>query len=160
VARILVTGSAVGLGRLAAQRLVASGHDVVLHGRNRDRANHAMQTVPGASAALVSDLESINETRALAEQANAVGAFQAVIHNAGIYRPSQPRHESVAGLDDVFAINALAPYLLTALIQGPQRLVYLTSGLHRGGDPDLKDLPWRRTLWSGARSPTRTRSCS
>jgi NAD(P)-dependent dehydrogenase (short-subunit alcohol dehydrogenase family) len=87
VARILVTGSAVGLGRLAAQRLVASGHDVVLHGRNRDRANHAMQTVPGASAALVGDLESINETRALAEQANAVGAFQAVIHNAGIYRP-------------------------------------------------------------------------
>jgi len=152
VARILVTGSAGGLGQLAAQRLVASGHDVVLHGRNRDRANHAMQAVPGASAALVGDLASIDETRALAEQANALGPFQAVIHNAGVYRPSEPRHESVDGLDDVFAINTLAPYLLTALIQGPRRLVYLTSGLHRGGDPDLEDLPWRRKRWSGAQA--------
>ena len=152
MARILVTGSAAGLGRLSAKRLVAAGHDVVLHGRNRDRANDAMQAVPGARAALIGDLASIDATRALAEQANGMGPFQAVIHNAAVYRPSEARYESVDGLDDVFAINTLAPYLLTALIRGPQRLIYLTSGLHRGGDPDLEDLSWRHKRWSGAQA--------
>jgi len=152
VARIFVTGSAEGLGQLAARRLVASGHEVVLHGRNRDRARHAMHAVPGAKAALVGDLASIRGTRALAEQANAIGPFQAVIHNAGVYRPSEPRRETVDGLDDVFAINTLAPYLRSALIQAPQRLIYLTSGLHRGGDPDLEDLPWRRRRWNGSQA--------
>jgi NAD(P)-dependent dehydrogenase (short-subunit alcohol dehydrogenase family) len=111
-----------------------------------------MQAVPGARAALVGDLASIDGTRALAEHANAVGPFQAVIHNAGVYRPSEPRYESVDGLDDVFAINTLAPYLLTGLIEGPQRLIYLSSGLHRGGDPDLADSPWRRKRWSEAQA--------
>jgi NAD(P)-dependent dehydrogenase (short-subunit alcohol dehydrogenase family) len=152
VARILVTGSAEGLGQLAARRLVASGHDVVLHGRNRDRARHAMDAVPGGTAALAGDLASIQETRALAEQANAIGPFQAVIHNAGVFRPSEPRRETVDGLDDVFVINTLAPYLLTALIQGPQRLIYVTSGLHLGGDADLEDLPWRRKRWNGSQA--------
>ena len=99
-----------------------------------------MRAVPGARTALEGDLASIEETRVLAQQANGAGPFQAVIHNAGVYRPSARRWETVDGLDDVFAINALAPYLLTALIEGPQRLIYLTSGLHQGGDPDLRDL--------------------
>ena len=149
MARIFITGSADGLGQLAARRLVASGHEVVLHGRNRDRALEAMVAVPGAREALVGDLASIHETRNLAEQANAFGPFQAVIHNAGVYRPGEARHETVDGLDDVFAINALAPYLLTALISGPQRLIYNTSGLHRGGDPDLEDLQRHRRRWNG-----------
>ena len=152
MARIFITGSADGLGRLAARNLVAAGHDVVLHGRNRDRAEDAMRAVPGARTALVGDLASIEATRALARQANEAGPFQAVIHNAGVYRPGAARHDTVDGLDDVFAINALAPYLLTALIEGPQRLIYLTSGLHQGGDPDLGDLQWRRRRWSGSQA--------
>ena len=150
--RIFVTGSADGLGQLAARRLVALGHDVVLHGRNRDRAQQAMRAVPGARTALEGDLASIDATRALARQANEAGPFQAVIHNAGFYHPGAGRHETVDGLDEVFAVNALAPYLLTALIEGPQRLIYLTSGLHQGGDPDLRDLPWRRRRWSGSQA--------
>ena len=149
MARIFITGSADGLGQLAARRLIALGHEVVLHGRNRDRAQHALRAVPGARTALVGDLASIEATRALARDANEAGPFQAVIHNAGVYRPGAERHETVDGLDDVFAINALAPYLLTALIEGPQRLIYLTSGLHQGGDPDLSDLQQRRRGWSG-----------
>jgi NAD(P)-dependent dehydrogenase (short-subunit alcohol dehydrogenase family) len=123
-----------------------------LHGRNRERAGDAMVAVPGAREALAGDLASIQETRDLAQQANAIGPFQAVIHNAGVYRPGEARHETVDGLDDVFAINALAPYLLTALIDGPQRLIYITSGLHRGGDPDLEDLPGRRRRWNGSQA--------
>src|SRR6202171_4935483 len=152
MARIFVTGSADGLGQLAARNLVALGHDVVLHGRNRERAQDAMHAVPGARTALEGDLASIEQTRALAQQANAAGPFQAVIHNAGVYRPSAGRGETVDGLDDVFAVNALAPYLLTALIEGPHRLIYLTSGLHLSGDPDLGDLQLRRRRWSGSQA--------
>jgi NAD(P)-dependent dehydrogenase (short-subunit alcohol dehydrogenase family) len=152
MARIFITGSADGLGRLAARRLVALGHDVVLHGRNRDRAQQALRAVPGARAALEGDLASIEQTRELAGQANAAGPFQAVIHNAGVYRPGAAPRETVDGLDEVFAINALAPYLLTALIEGPQRLIYLTSGLHQGGDPDLRDLQQSRRRWSGSQA--------
>jgi NAD(P)-dependent dehydrogenase (short-subunit alcohol dehydrogenase family) len=149
LARIFITGSADGLGQLAARRLVALGHDVVLHGRNRDRAEEALRAVPGARAALEGDLASIERTRELSRQANAAGPFQAVIHNAGVFRPSAVFRETVDGLDDVFAVNALAPYLLTALIEGPHRLIYLTSGLHLSGDPDLGDLQLRRRRWSG-----------
>jgi NAD(P)-dependent dehydrogenase (short-subunit alcohol dehydrogenase family) len=152
MARIFITGSADGLGQLAARNLVALGHDVVLHGRSRDRAQHAMRAVPGARAALEGDLASIEQTRTLAQQANAVGPFQAVIHNAGIYRPGAGRRETVDGLDDVFAINALAPFLLTALIERPPRLIYVTSGMHQLGDPDVRDLQWRQDRWNGSQA--------
>src|SRR5262249_15982860 len=142
MARIFITGSADGLGQLAARRLVALGHDVVLHGRNGDRAQQALRAAPGARTALEGDLASIEQTRELAGQANAAGPFQAVIHNAGVYRPGAASRETVDGLDDVFAINALAPYLLTALIERPRGLIYLTSGLPQGGGPDLARLHW------------------
>jgi NAD(P)-dependent dehydrogenase (short-subunit alcohol dehydrogenase family) len=152
MARIFITGSADGLGQLAARRLVALGHDVVLHGRNRDRAQEALRAVPGARAALEGDLASIEQTRELAAQANAAGPFHAVIHNAGVYRPGGRRIDTVDGLDDVFAINALAPYLLTAPTGSPRRLIYLTSGLHQGGDPDLRALQSRQPRWNGSQA--------
>jgi len=152
MARIFITGSADGLGQAAARRLVALGHEVVLHGRNRDRAQQALRAVPGARTALEGDLASMEQTRELAAQANAAGPFQAVIHNAGVYRPRASSRETVDGLDEVFAINALAPYLLTALIEGPARLIYLTSGLHQGGDPDVRDLQRRQRLWDGSQA--------
>lgn len=150
--RIFITGSADGLGQLAARRLVALGHDVVLHGRNRDRAQQALRAVPGARTALAGDLASIGQTRELAGQANAAGPYETIVHNAGVYRPGAARRETADGLDDVFAINVLAPYLLTALIERPRRLIYLSSGLHESGDSDLRDLQWRRRRWSGSQA--------
>ena len=151
MSKVLITGSADGLGRLAAQQLVEGGHDVVLHARDRRRADDAMKATPGASDVLIGDLASIAATRALADAANAVGRFDAVIHNAAVgYRG--PRVETVDGLAHVFAINVLAPYLLTVLMTGPDRFVYLTSGMHRGGDPDLSDLQWTRRRWSGTQA--------
>jgi len=151
MARIFVTGSSDGLGQIAARLLVASGHDVALHARNRERARQAIEAVPGARDALVGDLSSIVETRALAEQANSAGPFDTVIHNAGVgYRG--PRTDTIDGLERIFTVNVLAPYLLTALIERPQRLVYLSSGMHRGADPDLSDLQWRRRRWQGAQA--------
>ena len=151
MARIFITGSADGLGQRVAQLLIASGHEVTLHARNRERARQAIEAAPGARDALIGDLSSIAETRALAEQANAAGPFDAVIHNAGVgYRG--PRTETVDGLESIFAINVLAPYLLTALIERPHRLIYLSSGMHRGGDSDLTDLQWRNRPWNGAQA--------
>jgi NAD(P)-dependent dehydrogenase (short-subunit alcohol dehydrogenase family) len=151
MARILVTGSADGLGKMAAQRVVDSGHEVVLHARNAGRARQATAAVPGARHVVVGDLSSIAETRAVADQANAIGPFDAVIHNAGVGN-RELRVETVDGLEHVFAINVLAPYLLTALIHRPRRLVYLSSGMHRGGNPDLADLQWRRRRWDGSQA--------
>jgi NAD(P)-dependent dehydrogenase (short-subunit alcohol dehydrogenase family) len=151
MARVFVTGSADGLGRMAAERLVRSGHEVVLHARNRERARDATRAVPGATGVLAADLSSIAETRSLAEQANRVGPFDAVIHNAGVgYR--EPHVETVDGIEHVFAVNVLAPYLLSALITPPRRLIYLGSGMHRGGDADLSDRRWLRRRWSGAQA--------
>jgi NAD(P)-dependent dehydrogenase (short-subunit alcohol dehydrogenase family) len=97
-------------------------------------------------------MSSIDQMRAVARQANDSGQFEAVIHNAGVgYR--EPRKITTAdGLSHVFAINVLAPYLLTAMITPPQRLVYLSSGMHRGGSPDLADLQWERRPWNGAQA--------
>jgi NAD(P)-dependent dehydrogenase (short-subunit alcohol dehydrogenase family) len=101
---------------------------------------------------VVGDLSSIAGTRQVAEQANALGRYDAVIHNAGVgYRESH-RIQTADGLCHVFAINVLAPYLLTALITPPGRLVYLSSGMHRGGDADLSDLQWVRRAWNGSQA--------
>jgi NAD(P)-dependent dehydrogenase (short-subunit alcohol dehydrogenase family) len=151
VSKVLITGSADGLGRLTAQQLVDGGHDVVLHARDRRRADDAFRATPGASGVLVGDLASIAAVRGLAESADALGRFDAVIHNAAVgYRG--PRIETVDGLAHVFAINVLAPYLLTALMTRPDRLVFLSSGMHRGGNPDLSDLQWTQRRWSGTQA--------
>ena len=139
MARIFITGSADGLGQLAARALINGGHQVVLHARNAERGKQALEKVPGAEHVLTADLSSIEETKALAAKANASGAFDAVIHNAGVYRiPKNP--VSAEGLPVIFAVNSLAPYILTCLIQKPERLIYLSSGMHRQGDPDLDRL--------------------
>ena len=152
MARVFITGSTDGLGLMAAKLLVDEGHAVTLHARNERRAADARATLPGAQAILTGDLASGAETRGLAEQANARGTFDAVIHNAGIGYREPRRIETVDGLAHVFAVNVLAPYLLTALINRPARLVYLSSGMHRSGQADLSDLQWTQRRWNGSRA--------
>jgi NAD(P)-dependent dehydrogenase (short-subunit alcohol dehydrogenase family) len=149
MARVFITGSADGLGQLAARKLIADAHEVMLHARSEARGRDALAGAPGAAGVLTADLSSIAQTRRLAEAANATGRFDAVIHNAGVGYRAPRRIETEDGLCQVFAVNALAPYLLTALMTRPDRLVYLTSGLHRQGDPDLSDLQWRNRPWNG-----------
>lgn len=149
MSRIFITGSADGLGQMAARLLLEQGHRVVLHARNEKRAGDARAALPGAEAVVVGDLSSIRETVAVAGQVNKLGLFDAVIHNAAVgYR--EPRKVVTAdGLPQVFAVNSLAPYILTALIRRPSRLIYLSSGLHREGDESLEDLGWSQRPWSG-----------
>jgi NAD(P)-dependent dehydrogenase (short-subunit alcohol dehydrogenase family) len=147
MSRVLITGSAAGLGRETARLLVGAGHEVVLHARDEARTREALAGVPGAAAALAGDLASIAQTTELAHRANERGAFDAVIHNAGIGYREPRRIETDDGLAQVFQVNVLAPYLLTALVRRPARLIYLSSGLHRAGNPGLDDLQWERRPW-------------
>ena len=150
MARIFITGAADGLGQMAARLMVGDGHRVVLHARNETRAKEALAVVPGAETTVSGDLSSIAECRQIAAQVNAIGAFDAVIHNAGVGYREPRRVATVDGLPHVFAINTLARYILTALIRKPKRLVYLSSGMHRSGDSSLKDLAWSTRPWNGS----------
>lgn len=157
MARVFITGSSDGLGLMAAQLLIEQGHQAVLHARNDQRGHHAKAEAPGAEAVLLADLSSIRQTKNLAEQVNALGAFDAVIHNAGVGYRSAQRVKTEDGLPLEFAVNTLAPYILTALINRPQRLVYLSSGLHQGGDASLKDLTWEERPWKGLQAYSDTK---
>jgi NAD(P)-dependent dehydrogenase (short-subunit alcohol dehydrogenase family) len=148
--RVFITGSADGLGQMAARLLVADGHQVVLHGRSAERAQQALESVPGAEAAVYGDLSSIEAMTDVAAQVNDLGRFDSIIHNVGVGYRERQRIGTVDGLPHVFAINTLAPYVLTALITRPDRLVYLSSGMHRGGDASLHDLEWNQRPWNGS----------
>ena len=138
-ARVFVTGSSDGLGLEAARQLIALGHHVIVHGRNRKRADDALAAAPGASAAVVGDVSIMAETRAVADQVNAIGPCDAVIHNVGIGGRSGAGL-TADGLPPIFAVNTLAPFILTALIHKPRRLVYLSSSASRGVRLDPADL--------------------
>jgi NAD(P)-dependent dehydrogenase (short-subunit alcohol dehydrogenase family) len=129
MARIFITGSADGLGQLAAKSLADQGHQVVLHARNPERGHYAKQKVPGAELVITGDLSDIDETKNVAYEANALGRFDAVIHNAGVYQ---------APARDIFMVNTIAPYILTCLVQNPGRLIYLSSGMHLQGHANLE----------------------
>ncbi len=142
---------------MAAQLLVKQGHGVVLHARNEKRGQEALAAVPGAEGVVIGDLTSIAQTREVAEQVNGLGLFDAVIHNAAIGYREPRRIATEDGLPQVFAVNTLAPYILTALIKKPKRLVYLSSGLHRNGDASLKDLTWELRPWQGQQAYSDTK---
>jgi NAD(P)-dependent dehydrogenase (short-subunit alcohol dehydrogenase family) len=129
MARVFITGSSDGLGQLAAKSLIKQGHDVVLHARNAQRAKQALDNNPGAPNVLIADLSSIDETKELAAKVNALGNFDAVIHNAGVYQVSD---------ELIFSVNTLAPYILTCLIQKPKRIIYVSSGMHLQGSANMQ----------------------
>jgi len=156
MARIFITGSTDGLGRAAASWLIGHGHEVVLHARSPERAKALDDLAGQASAIVTGDLSSAEETRDVADQVNRLGRMDAVIHNAGVYtmpdRGSTPEGHAVT-----LAVNTLAPYILTALIERPDRLVYLSSGLHRRGEDSLDDVDWTKRRWDPAMAYAETK---
>ncbi|MBD1541911.1 SDR family NAD(P)-dependent oxidoreductase [Arthrobacter sp. IA7] len=131
MARIFITGSAGGLGLNAARALLQQGHEVVLHARDESRLASAGGVRDQAVGTVVGDLARLTETAGVAEQADQFGPFDAVIHNAGVYSGNQ-----------VFAVNTVAPYVLTALMARPRRIVYISSGMHRSGSAHLRGVDW------------------
>jgi NAD(P)-dependent dehydrogenase (short-subunit alcohol dehydrogenase family) len=151
VPRIFITGSTDGLGRAAAGALMGDGHDVVLHARSRERAAALSDLAADAAGVVIGDLASAAETRGLADQVNQIGRMDAVIHNAAVFlEPS--RATTADGHAKTLAVNTLAPYLLTALIGRPDRLIYLSSGLHHAAAGSLRDIDWTSRSWNAAQA--------
>jgi NAD(P)-dependent dehydrogenase (short-subunit alcohol dehydrogenase family) len=159
VARVFITGSSDGLGLMAARVLIEQGHEVVVHGRNDSRSRDAMAAAAGARAAVTGDLSTMAGARTVAAQVNELGRFDAVIHNAGIGYRETRRVETDPGVPNIFAVNVLAPYILTALIERPDRLVYLSSGTHHGVRLRMDDLLWTTRAWSGFSAYAESKLC-
>jgi NAD(P)-dependent dehydrogenase (short-subunit alcohol dehydrogenase family) len=151
MARVFITGSTEGLGRAAAQSLMDDGHEVVLHARSPERAAALSNVAARSVGVVIGDLRSAAETRSIADQVNTIGRMNAVIHNAGIYRRSG-RDPTPDGHPSILAVNALAPFILTALIDHPDRLVYLSSSEHHAGSGPLRDVNWETREWDAARA--------
>ena len=121
---ILVTGASTGLGLATAEALAGAGHRVVLHARRPDRVtDNSLRD--RMHAVVFGDLASPQETADVARQAEELGRFDAVIHNAGV----------IDG--PVTAVNVLAPYILMSTLSAPRRSIVLSSGMHLSGSTDL-----------------------
>jgi NAD(P)-dependent dehydrogenase (short-subunit alcohol dehydrogenase family) len=144
MARMFITGSADGLGRAAAQTLLGDGHQVIVHARSTKRLAAVDDLIGRGASAVVGDLADLDQTRAVADQVNRLGRVDVVIHNAGVN--SGPH---------ILPVNIVAPYLLTALIDRPQRLVYLSSGMHYGGRADVAGLDWSGHRGTGSYSDSK-----
>jgi NAD(P)-dependent dehydrogenase (short-subunit alcohol dehydrogenase family) len=142
MALIFITGSADGLGKLAAEKLVSEGYEIVLHARNNERAKMLENHFPTAKAILVGDLSNLEETKKIAYEGNKLGRIDTVIHNAGVL------HAEAA---TIFQVNVLAPFVLTALMEKPQRLIYLSSGMHLGGKAFSKKEELDKTTYSDSK---------
>jgi NAD(P)-dependent dehydrogenase (short-subunit alcohol dehydrogenase family) len=159
MARVFITGSSDGLGLMAAQLVIGQGHEVVLHGRNDGRSRDALVAAHGAQGAVSGDLSTIAGATTVASAVNNLGRFDAVIHNAGIGYRETRRVETEPGVPSIFAVNVLAPYILTALIERPDRLVYLSSGMHHGVRLRIDDLLWTKRAWSGWSAYAESKLC-
>ncbi|WP_334352560.1 SDR family NAD(P)-dependent oxidoreductase [Companilactobacillus sp. HBUAS56257] len=130
MAKIFITGSTDGLGFLAAKKLLADGNEVVLHARNEQRAADVRQKL-NVKNIVIGDLGSQSEVEDIAKQVNALGKFDTVIYNAGVYTSDR---------ELTFKVNDVASYLLTALINKPKHSIYVSSGMHVNARLDINNL--------------------
>src|SRR5580700_9159707 len=143
----VVTGATSGIGRATAAALARLGAQVVLVGRDRGRgaAAAAELAAAGASPRLeIADLASMEQVRALADRLGTLGRIAVLVNNAGLM--AGQRRVTADGFDEVFAVNHLAPFLLTNLLLGklasaaPARVITVTSDAHTAARLDLDDL--------------------
>ncbi len=157
IVRALVTGSSDGLGLLAGKRLSGEGHKVILHARDHSRADAARAALPECEAIVVGDVSTLAEMKSVAAQVNELGSMNAVIHNVGTGYNDRERYGTEDGLSRIFAVNVVAPYVLTALLTQPERLIYISSNMHLGGDPDLSDAQWEKRRWNASQAYSDTK---
>lgn len=140
---ILITGSTDGIGLETAKVLTAAGHNVLLHGRNPHKLTEAAKTLSalsngGSVETYVADLSRMADVEALAAEVTGRHArLDVLINNAGVYRAAEPM--TAEGLDIRFAVNTIAPYLLTQrllpLMEPSGRVINLSSAAQAPVDP-------------------------
>jgi NAD(P)-dependent dehydrogenase (short-subunit alcohol dehydrogenase family) len=155
----VVTGATSGIGRATAAALAGRGAQVVLVGRDRRRAEAAAAEVAAAGGPAprleIADLASMGQVRALADRLGALERIDVLVNNAGLM--AGQRRVTADGYDEVFAVNHLAPFLLTNLLlgqltgAGPARVITVTSDAHASARLDLDDLQLERG-WEGWRA--------
>lgn len=143
----VVTGATSGIGKATAAALARLGTQVVLVGRDRGRGEAAAAELAAAGASPrleIADLASMEQVRALAARLGTLGRIDVLVNNAGLMA-GQPR-VTADGFDEVFAVNHLAPFLLTSLLLSkltadpPARVITVTSAAHTAARLDLDDL--------------------
>ncbi len=147
---VLITGGTSGIGKATAIALAAMGADVTTTGRNRERGEQAVMEVRRESGneeveLIIADLAAQAEVRRLAEEfRERHDRLDVLVNNAGLV--ISERTETPDGMEAQFAINHLAPFLLTNLLldllksSTPSRIVTVSSEGHRWGKMDLDDL--------------------
>jgi len=147
---ILITGSTDGIGKQTALMLAQKGHFIIIHGRNEAKCRQAIEEIKNtvSSAKLdfvVCDLSSMKEVRTMAEEIRTrFPQINVLLHNAGVFMTS--RQLSVDGFEMTFAINHLAPFLLTHELQelliknSPSRIITVSSIAHQRGKFDIENL--------------------
>ncbi len=141
--KILLTGSTDGIGLEAAKMLVASGHHVMLHGRNPaklEAVQKILSDIPGTGSTeqFVADLSRMDAVEKFAQYVlESHDKIDVLINNAGVYRTSEPVTKD--GLDSRFAVNTIAPYLLTKrllpILGTDGRVVNVSSAAQSPVDP-------------------------
>jgi NAD(P)-dependent dehydrogenase (short-subunit alcohol dehydrogenase family) len=149
MAKVFITGSTDGIGLKTAEELLKLGHDVVLHARNQERAKEAFAASFGSVPVVFGDLSSLDETRDLALSADKLGPYDAIIHNAGIGGGIGNRVLTKDGIEKIFQVNVLAPYLLTSLMGKANKMIYLSSGLEAAGRPRFDDILHEQGVFDG-----------
>jgi retinol dehydrogenase 14 len=157
---VLVTGASSGIGKATAIGLARMGAHVAIVGRNRERTEAAARDIRDAGGVavdvLIADLSSQAEVRRIAAEAlQRLPRIDVLINNVGGYWNT--RHVTADGLERTFAVNHLAPFLLTNLLLGrvkqsaQARIVTVSSNAHRTGRIDFDDLQGERS-YSGSRA--------
>jgi NAD(P)-dependent dehydrogenase (short-subunit alcohol dehydrogenase family) len=128
---VLVTGAAQGVGHATARDLLERGHDVVVHVRTNGRRDAVADLVNMGAMVVVADLGRLDDVKSLLLQLDSLGHLDAVIHNAG-----------VLDAEDLLHVNVVAPYLVAARRDKPERQVFLSSDMHPGGRATLAGIDW------------------
>jgi NAD(P)-dependent dehydrogenase (short-subunit alcohol dehydrogenase family) len=157
MSRIFVTGAAQGIGLETARTLIDMGHDVVAHARTAERAAVTRAAIPGVAAIVTGELSDMASTKDLAAQAMAAGPYDVIVHNAAVGGGSGGRAETADGLERIFHVNVVGPFILTCLMPLAPRMVYLTSGLEADGRLHMDDLQWLKRPWHGMQAYSDTK---
>jgi NAD(P)-dependent dehydrogenase (short-subunit alcohol dehydrogenase family) len=144
---VVITGAGRGLGLITARELAHAGAHVVLGVRDTDKARRAVAGLPGAFDIRPLDVADLTSVRAFADSWS--GDLDILINNAGVM--DIPAARTADGLDLQTTTNYAGPFLLTTLLLKhiTDRVVHVTSQLHRQGKIDLTDLDWRTRTYNG-----------